>query len=79
MTTCACGKTAEAGSDECFRCRVASVGFTLRGGAFVGSGNFHKTKGEFLREHMRVDSEKELAKRPGIERFDDNAPYREWS
>jgi len=66
--TCACGKPTELGRDECFRCRVSGVGFAFRGGALVGHGGWHMTKGEFLKEHLRVDSERELAKRPNVER-----------
>jgi hypothetical protein len=66
---CACGKQAEPGRDECFRCRVASIGFTWRGGALQGRAGFKAmTKGEYLKEHLRVDSEKELAKRTDVER-----------
>lgn len=69
MNLCACGKTAEPGRDECFRCRVLSVGFTFNGGALQGRAGFQAmTKGEFLKEHLRVDSEKELAKRTDVER-----------
>lgn len=68
---CACGKKAEPGRDECFRCRVSSVGFTFNGGAFQGRAGFnHMTKNEFLQEHLGVDSEKELARtRPDVERY----------
>jgi len=66
---CACGKTAEPGREECFRCRVSSVGFTFNGGALQGRAGFKAmTKHEFLKEHLRVDSEKELAKRTDVER-----------
>lgn len=66
---CACGKTAEPGRDECFHCRVSSVGFTFNGGALQGRAGFKAmTKNEFLKEHLRVDSEKELAKRNDVER-----------
>lgn len=69
MTTCACGKPVEPGRDECFHCRVSSVGFTFNGGALQGRAGFKAmTKGEFLKEHLRVDSEKELAKRTDVER-----------
>lgn len=72
---CACGKTAETGRDECFRCRVSSVGFTWRGGAFEGRNGFnHMTKTEFLKRHLHADSEKELAKRPGVERYYEPTP-----
>jgi hypothetical protein len=38
---CACGKQAEPGSDECFRCRVSSVGFSFRGGGGYTRDSFH--------------------------------------
>lgn len=65
---CACGKPVEPGRDECFRCRVSGVGFAFRGGALVGQGGWHMTKGEWLREHVGTDNERELARRPNIER-----------
>ena len=69
MTKCACGKPTEPGRDECFLCRVSTVGFTFNGGALQGRAGFKAmTKGEFLKEHLRVDSEKELAKRTDVER-----------
>jgi len=71
VTKCACGKTVEPGRLECFRCRVSSVGFTWRGGALEGRRGFnHMTRGEFLKEHLGVDSEKELARNPNISRYD---------
>ena len=77
MTLCACGKWAEPGRDECFHCRVSSVGFTFNGGALQGRAGFkHMTKNEWLREHLHVDSEKELARtRPEVERYDPDAKY----
>ena len=64
-----CGKPVESGRAECFHCRVSSVGFTFNGGALQGRAGFKAmTKGEFLKEHLRVDSEKELAKRTDVER-----------
>ena len=69
MTQCACGAQAETGREECFRCRVSSIGFTFNGGALQGRAGFkHMTKNEWLREHLHVDSEKQLAKRNDIER-----------
>lgn len=65
---CACGKPVEPGRDECFRCRVSGVGFAFRGGALVGQGGWHMTKGEWLREHVGTDNERELARKPNIER-----------
>ncbi len=52
--TCACGKEAEPGKDECFRCRVASVGFGFRGGGFLyGRANFsERTNAEYVAEHV---------------------------
>lgn len=50
-----CGlKDAEEGSDTCFRCRVATVGFGFRGGGFLyGRGNFaERTNQEFVNEHL---------------------------
>jgi hypothetical protein len=38
---CACGKQAEPGSDECFRCRVSSVGFSFVGGGGYTRDSFH--------------------------------------
>ncbi len=68
MTACPCGKPSEPGRDECFLCRVRGVGFAFRGGALQGHSGWHMTKNEYLKEHLRVDSEKELAKRPNVER-----------
>jgi hypothetical protein len=34
-------KEAEPGTDECFRCRVQSVGFTFRGGGGYTRQSFH--------------------------------------
>jgi len=50
-----CGvKDAEPGSDECFHCRVSSVGFTWRGGGKDGGRHdFHdRTNAEFIAEHV---------------------------
>jgi hypothetical protein len=48
---------------------VSSIGFTFNGGALQGRAGFKAmTKGEFLKEHLRVDSERELAKRTDVER-----------
>lgn len=62
-----CGNVAETGRDECFRHRVASVGFALRGPA--NRGVFHQTKNDWMMENFGTTSEKELAER-GIERAD---------
>lgn len=76
MIRCGCGKPVESGRAECFRCRVSTVGFTFNGGALQGRAGFKAmTRTDFLREHLRVDSEKELAKRPGVERYDPDAKY----
>jgi hypothetical protein len=52
-TTCH-SKMSEDGKDECFRCRVASVGFGFRGGGFLyGRKNFaERTNAEYLAEHV---------------------------
>lgn len=76
MTLCACGKTAEPGRTECFRCRVSSVGFTFNGGALQGRAGFKAmTKGEWMREHLGTDNERELARNPNIDRYDPDAKY----
>jgi hypothetical protein len=63
-----CGlKPAEPGRDECFRCRVISVGFGWRGGGYnFGRHNFHdRTNAEFVNEHVG-----EVRGNPNIERAD---------
>jgi hypothetical protein len=52
--TCTCGKDAEPGKEECFRCRVLSVGFGFRGGGFLyGRKNFaERTNAEWLNENV---------------------------
>lgn len=60
-----CGNVAETGKDECFRHRVASVGFALRSPAVAG--DFHRTASEWKKEHLGSSDDRELAKR-GIER-----------
>jgi hypothetical protein len=62
-----CGNVAETGKEECFRCRISSVGFGFRGSAIVGRRGFHKTANEWRQENFGTTSEKELAAR-GIER-----------
>lgn len=63
-----CGaKDAEAGSEICFLCRVRSVGFSWRGGAMHGQSGFHRTKREYMEEHLGTTDERALAER-GIER-----------
>jgi len=46
-------KDAEPGRDTCFRCRVATVGYTWRGGGYgYGRSNFTaRTNAEFTNEH----------------------------
>ena len=41
MIFCSCGKEAEPGRYECFRCRVATVGFSFRGGGGYTRQSFH--------------------------------------
>lgn len=55
-------RDAEPASDTCFRCRVASVGFTFRGGGHMyGRHNFaERTNAEYVAEHIGD------VKRPGI-------------
>lgn len=42
ICTSCCMKEAEPGSDECFRCRVQSVGFHFRGGGGYTREAFHE-------------------------------------
>lgn len=67
--TCSCGKPAEPGKDECFRCRVSTVGVTFRGGVLVGRSGWNRDKTEYMNEHFGTTSEKELAAR-GLVRAD---------
>lgn len=60
-----CGNVAEAGRDICFRHRVASVGFAMKGPA--QEHNFHQTTRDWKEEHLGTSDDRELAKR-GIER-----------
>ena len=64
---CACGKPAEQGRTECFRCRVSGVGFTFKGSARVGRDGWNTTANEWRLENFGTADEKELAKK-GIER-----------
>jgi hypothetical protein len=66
---CECGKPAEPGKTECFRCRVSSVGFSLRGPAIQGNRGFHTTKREWMEKHLGTSDDRVLAKQ-GIERAD---------
>jgi hypothetical protein len=46
-------KEAETGHPECFRCRVASVGFAFVGGGGYGRSTFAaRTNNEFLNEFV---------------------------
>jgi hypothetical protein len=47
-------KMSEDGQEECFRCRVASVGFVFRGGGHLyGRDNFTaRTNAEYVAEHV---------------------------
>jgi hypothetical protein len=46
-------KQAEDGSEECFRCRVLSVGFTYVGGGGYGRSTFHaRTTQEYINENV---------------------------
>lgn len=60
-----CSRFAEEGRDECFTHRVRSVGFAFRAPAL--QGEFHRTKSEWMQEHLGTTNERELAER-GIER-----------
>ena len=62
---CACGKEIASTESECYRCRVASVGFALRAPAV--DGQFHRTKNEWMQENLGTTNDRELGKR-GIER-----------
>lgn len=61
-----CGKFVEPGRTECFRHRVATVGFSLRGPAV--QGDFHTTVNDWKLENLGTTSDRELAER-GIERM----------
>lgn len=63
-----CDNGAEGGKTECFRHRVMGVGFKFQGGAIRGKAGFHTTKNDWLREHLNVDSERQLLKRKDVER-----------
>lgn len=50
---CQCGKDAEPGKVECFRCRVSSVSYRFIGGGGYGRASFvGRTNQEFLNEHV---------------------------
>ena len=58
--TCA-SKPAEYGRDECFRCRVSSVGFSFRGGGGYTREAFReRTNTEFLNEHVGFDHREQI-------------------
>lgn len=67
--TCECGKPAEPGRTECFRCRVSSVGFTFRGGALPGKSGWNRSVREWKNEHLGSDDDRVLESR-GIVRQD---------
>lgn len=60
-----CEQFSEVDRDECYRHRIASVGFAMHGPA--QQHNFHQTANDFRLKHFGTASEKELAER-GIER-----------
>jgi hypothetical protein len=65
MATCQCGKDAEPGKVECFRCRVGSVSFRFVGGGGYGRASFvGRTNQEFLNEHVGD------IRSPGVEHMD---------
>lgn len=65
---CGCGKRPiQEGHDECFGCRVKTVGFGFRGSASHGRAGWNKTANDWRRENFGTSDERELAKR-GIER-----------
>lgn len=61
---CSCGKDAEPGREECFRCRVLSVGYVWRGGGHqYGRQNFsERTNAEYVNEHVGFDTKERLKK-----------------
>lgn len=63
-----CSTEHQRDGDLCFRCHVKGISFSLRGGAILGNKGWNTTKGEWLREHVGADSEKQLAKRSDIEK-----------
>jgi hypothetical protein len=63
-----CGNVAETGSDECYRHRLLSVGFSWRGGGGTYRKAFHeRTNAEWMRENLGSADDRDLAKK-GIER-----------
>ena len=63
-----CRKPARAPYDTCYRCRVLSVGISLK--APATQGNWHRTPREWREENFGTNDERELAKR-GIVRSSD--------
>ena len=62
MILCSCGREAEDGKYECFRCRVLSVGYVWRGGGHqYGRENFSsRTNAEYVNEHIGFDTKEKL-------------------
>lgn len=60
-------KQAEDGRDECFRCRVLSVGFTYKGGAVQGKSGWGTSRQEWMAEHIG-----EIKGNPNIEPVQDH-------
>ena len=56
-----CGKDADYPHDECYRHRVLSVGFALKGPAT--QGDFHRTARDYREEQFGTNDERELEKR----------------
>lgn len=69
MTRCECGKEAEPGRTECFRCRISGVGFSFRGSAQHSRSGWNRTAREWKEQNFGTSDDRELAKR-GIERAD---------
>jgi len=65
--TCSCGKEAEEGSDECFNCRVSTVGYSWHGGAMYGKSSWNKSRVEHMTEHFGTTDDRVMG-REGIER-----------
>lgn len=55
MKKCKCGKAAEKGKGECFRCRVGSIGFTFVGGGGYGRKMFSARTNEEKRREVLGD------------------------
>lgn len=55
ICTSCCLKDAEPGSDECFRCRVQTVGFQFRGGGGYTRQMFHEHTIESRRAEILGD------------------------